>query len=455
MGEPARQMKLAAFLSRDSSYHLAGWRHPEAYADGGINVQCWIEAARILEDAKFDMLFIADGISSTGVNHMESLSQSSRATGFEPLTLLSALSSVTTHLGLAATVPTTWCEPYIVARMTASLDHLSSGRAGWNLVTGRNSEDAKNFGRESHYTYADRYDRAEEFIDVVNGLWDSYDDDALLMNKETGRFFDPAKVHFLNHKGKHFSVRGPLSMTRPPQGHPVVIQAGDSEPARELAARTADAMFTAQITVEAARTFYADVKGRMAKFGRSPDELKILPGVNLYVGRTQQEADEKFDRLVSLIPAGYAIQQLSVQLGGVDLSGYAPDGPMPQVEATLSRGNPTKWLAFAKEENLTLLQTALRAAASKSHWVLKGTPVDVADQMEHWFNTGACDGFNLLPPVAPTDVKDFIELVLPELRKRGLFRTEYEGKTLRENLGLARPADISTRRRQGAKAHPS
>ena len=445
-----RQMKLAAFVSRDGSYHLAGWRHPDAFADGGTNVQRWIEMAKILEDAKFDMLFIADGISSSGVDHLESMSHAARATGFEPLTLLSALSSVTERLGLAATIPTTWLEPYLVARLVASLDHLSSGRAGWNLVTGRNSEDAKNFGRESHYSYGDRYDRAEEFIDVVTGLWDSYDDDAVLMDKESGRFFDPAGLHFLNHRGKHFSVKGPLSVTRPPQGHPVVIQAGDSEPARELAARTAEAMFTAQLSVEAARVFYADVKGRMAKFGRAPDDLKILPGVNLYVGRTAEEAEEKFDKLVSLIPKSYAIQQLSVQLGGFDLSAYPPDGPMPQVDATLSRGNPMKWLEFAKQENLTLLQTALRAAASKSHWVLKGTPKHVADQMEHWFTTGACDGFNLLPPIVPGDLTAFAELVLPELRRRGLFRTEYEGKTLRENLGLSRPADITTRKRLDA-----
>jgi len=441
----SRQMRLSAFLSRDGSYHLAGWRHPNAYADGGTNVARWIDYARILERGKFDMMFIADGISPSGVDHLDSLSHASRSSGFEPLTLLSALSSVTERLGLAATVPTTWFEPYIVARMMASLDHLSSGRAGWNLVTGRNAEDAKNFGRDSHFTYDDRYARAEEFIDVVFGLWDSYDDDALLHDKKNGRFFDPKKVHLLHHKGSHFSVKGPLSVSRPPQGHPVVIQAGDSEAARELAARTADAMFTAQLSLESAKTFYADVKGRLAKFGRSPDSLMILPGVNLYVGRTAEEADEKFELMQSLIPKEYAVHQLSVQLGGVDLSGYPLDGPMPEVQSTLSRANPMKWLAFARQENLTLLQTALRAAASKSHWVLKGSPTEVADQLELWFTSGACDGFNLLPPAVPGDLTDFVEFVLPELRRRGLFRTEYEGRTLRENLGLSRPPDRASR----------
>ncbi len=438
-------MSLSAFLSRDGNYHLAGWRHPDADADGGINIKRWINYVKILEDAKFDMLFIADGISPSGTDHLESMSHSPRGTGFEPLTMLSALSSVSTRLGLAATVNTTWCEPYLVARMMASLDYLSSGRAGWNLVTGRNAEDAKNFGRDSHFTYSDRYKRAEEFIDVVFGLWDSYDDDALLMDKASGRFFDPKKLHILNHRGNHFTIKGPLSVTRPPQGHPVVIQAGDSEPARELAARTADAMFTAQISLEGAKAFYADLKGRLAKFGRSPDSLKVLPGANVYVGRTREEAEEKFQTLVDLIPKEYAIQQLSVQLGGFDLSKFSPDEPMPQVDATLSRGNPMRWLAFAKENNLTLLQTALRAAASKSHWVVKGTAKDIADQMEEWFNGEACDGFNLLPPTVPGDLKDFIDLVLPELRRRGLFRTEYSGATLRDHLGLKRPADRSKR----------
>jgi FMN-dependent oxidoreductase (nitrilotriacetate monooxygenase family) len=443
VGSKARQMKLSAFLSRDGSYHLAGWRHPDAAADGGTSFAQWLNFARILERGKFDMLFIADGISPSGVDHLESLSHSPRASGFEPLTLLSALASVTECLGLAATVPTTWYEPYIVARMMASLDQLSAGRAGWNLVTGRNAEDAKNFSRDEHFTYGDRYSRAEEFIDVVHGLWDSYDDDALLMDRSTGRFFDPAKLHLLNHRGQHFSVKGPLSVTRPPQGHPVVIQAGDSEAARELAARTADAMFTAQLSLESAIAFYADIKGRLAKFGRSRDSLKILPGVNLYVGRTTEEAEEKFEQLQSLIPRAYAVQQLSVQLGGVDLSTYPLDGPMPDVEATRSRANPMKWLAFARQENLTLLQTALRAAASKSHWVLKGSPKHVADQLELWFTSEACDGFNLLPPVVPGDLTDFVDLVIPELRRRGLFRSEYEGRTLRENLGLARPPDMS------------
>jgi FMN-dependent oxidoreductase (nitrilotriacetate monooxygenase family) len=437
----SRQMKFAVFMMMDGNYHLAGWRLPGAHADAGQNVAHWIEFARILERGKLDMLFIADNISPQGVDHRESMSKTARAMGFEPFTLLAALSSVTSRLGLAATAATTWNEPYTVARMFASLDHLSGGRAGWNLVTGRNPEDAKNFSRDEHMPYADRYARAEEFVDVVKGLWDSYEDDALLRDKSSGAFFDPDKMHLLNHKGARFAVKGPLSVSRPPQGHPVVVQAGESEPARELSARVADVVFTAQASLAAAQAFYADVKGRLAKFGRSPDSLKILPGVNIYVGATAAQAEEKFQELQSLVPPMYALRQLSLLLGGVDLSRYDLDGPMPQIEGNVTRANPHHFLAFADDKSLTLREVALRASAAKAHWIVKGSAQDVADQLQEWFDNGAADGFNLLPPDVPGTLTDFTELVVPELRRRGLFRSEYEGRTLRENLGLPRPAN--------------
>lgn len=435
-------MKFSVFMMRDGNYNLGGWRLPEAYPDAGENFARWIEYAGILERGKIDMLFIADSISSHGVDHVESMSHTARSTGFEPLTLLSALSMVTKRLGLAATAATTWNEPYTIARMFASLDHISGGRAAWNLVTGRNAEDANNYSREEHVARGRRYARAEEFIDIVRGLWDSYEDDAFLCDKATGQFFDPSKLHFLNYKSANFSVRGPLSVARPPQGHPVVVQAGESEPARELSARVADVVFTAQSSLASAKTFYADVKGRLARFGRSPDSLKILPGVSIYLGRTDEEAQEKFERLEALTPPAYAIRQLSVFLGGVDLSSYSPDGPMPQVQENVTRANPDRWLAFAHEKNLTLLQTAQRAAAAKAHWIVKGSPRTVADQLEEWFTREAADGFNLLPPYVPGVLNEFVELVLPELRRRGLFRTEYEGTTLRQNLGLPRPQNV-------------
>jgi FMN-dependent oxidoreductase (nitrilotriacetate monooxygenase family) len=436
----ARKIKLAVFMMMDGNYHLAGWRLPQSHADGGRNVARWVEFAQILERGKFDMLFIADTVSPQGVDHPESMSHTARSLGFEPLTLLSALAMTTTRLGLAATATTTWNEPYNLARMFASLDHLSHGRAGWNLVTGRNADDAKNFSRDEHMSYTDRYARAEEFVDVVRGLWDSFEDDALLHDKVGGRFFDPDKMHLLNHKGASFAVRGPLSVPRPPQGHPVIIQAGAPDDGRDLAARVADVVFTMRPSFDAAKAFYDDLKDRVTKFGRSPDNIKILPGVNLYVGRTAQEAEERFEELQSLIPTQYALRQLSVQLGGVDLSGFPLDGPMPEVKANLSRANPDFFLTFAAKDKLTLRQTALRVAAGKGHWLIKGSPTDIADQMEHWFKDGAADGFNILPPSVPGTLTDFVDLVIPELRRRGLFREEYEGETLRDNLGLPRPA---------------
>lgn len=435
-----RKIKLAVFMMMDGNYHLAGWRLPKSHADAGRNVARWVEFAQILERGRFDMLFIADTVSPQGVDHPESMSHTARSLGFEPLTLLSALAMTTTRLGLAATATTTWNEPYNLARMFASLDHLSHGRAGWNLVTGRNADDAKNFSRDEHMAYADRYARAEEFIDVVRGLWDSFEDEALLHDKVSGRFFDPSKMHLLNHKGASFAVRGPLSLPRSPQGHPVIIQAGASDDGRDLAARVADVVFTMRPSFAAAKAFYDDLKSKVVKFGRSPDHIKILPGVNLYVGRTTHEAEERFNELQSLIPIQYALRQLSVQLGGVDLSGYPLDGPMPEVQGNLSRANPDFFLTFATNDKLTLRQTALRVAAGKGHWLIKGSPTDIADQMEHWFKGGAADGFNILPPSVPGTLTDFVDLVIPELRRRGLFREEYEGETLRENLGLPRPA---------------
>ena len=433
------KMNLGAFMWYDGNYNLAAWRQPDAYADAGHNIARWIDCARILERGKFDMLFVADYTSPPGFDHVDTMSQSPRSFGFEPVTLLSALSTATTQLGLAGTISTTWNEPYTVARMLASLDHLSSGRAGWNIVTGRNPDDAKNFSKEEHLEHDARYRRAEEFVDVVTGLWDTFEDDAFIMNRETGYFFDPRKIHGLYHKGEHFAVRGPLGVARPPQGYPVRIVAGDSEPGRQLAARVADVVFTSQASMPTAQAFYSDMKQRVSVFGRDPDSLKILPGVTPYIGRTREEAEEKYDRLAQLLPLPYAIRQLSSMLG-FDLSGYPADGPIPDVPARTKRTtSTTNFLAPARSANLTLGQTALRACASKSHYAIKGTALDIADQMEEWFVNNACDGFNILPPQIPSDLESFVSFVVPELRRRGLFRSEYEGSTLRENLGLARP----------------
>ena len=440
-----RQLKLSVYMHTDGNYHHGAWRMPGVFSDAGDNVQRWIEIARLMERGKFDMLFIPDNISPPGVDHIQSFSHSARAIGFEPLTLLSALASVTTHLGLAATAATTWHEPYVVARMFASLDHLSHGRAGWNLVTGRNPEDAQNFSRGEHVAHEDRYARAEEFVDVVRGLWDSYEDDAFERNAQTGRFLNPDKLHLLRHEGKHFKVKGPLSVSRPLQGHPVIVQAGESEPARQITARVADVVFTQQSSLKSAQTFYADVKSRLAQFGREPDSLKVLPGMTYYVGSSRSEAEEKFLKMQELTPPEYAVRQLGL-LVGADLSDYPLDEPMPKVAPTATRFNPERWLKYSRDESMTLRQTAMRATAAKAHSVVMGTPKDVADHVEEWFKNDAADGFNLLPPYIPDSLTEFIDLVVPELQRRGIFRTEYEGKTLRENLGLERPTNTRSNR---------
>lgn len=454
--DPKDQLKFAVFMSGDSNYHLAGWRLPDSYADSGMKLERWIEFARTMERGKLDMLFIADSIGTHGADDLESLRHNPQTDRLEPFTLLAALSSVTKHIGLAATCHTTYNEPFHVARKFASLDHLSGGRAGWNFVTGANAEDALNFSRESHTAHGDRYDRAEEFADVVLGLWDSFDDDAFLRDKESGAYLDTSKFHVLNHKGKYFQVKGPLSMPRPPQGHPVLIQAGKSEPAKEISARVADAVFTSQSTMEDAQAFYADVKGRMAKFGRAPDSLKILPGVVIFTGRTAEEAEEKYRRLDSLISEKAAMRLLSERMGGIDLSPYDFDGPLPDFEGNKVRmSNPPALVKLARREGLTLRGLAMRFAAARGHLMLRGTPVQIADRLEEWFKNRACDGFIFMPVYLPGALDDFVDQVVPELQRRGLFRREYEGRTLREHLGLQRPASIFTDRAAARAENPA
>ena len=386
-------MKFAVFLMADSNYHIAGWRHPDAYVDAGSNIQRWIEFAKTLERGKLDMLFVADVIGVPGVQNAGSLRYASTIDKFEPFTLLAALSSVTKHLGLVATSATAYNEPYNVARTLASLDHLTGGRAGWNLVTGGSYEDAANFSQPVHAAHGDRYERGEEFVDVVRGLWGSYDRDAFPRDKASGRYVDPAKVHVLNHTGKYFSVKGPLSVSRPPQGYPVIVQAGTSEPARKLSARVADVVFTAQSSMDDAKAFYADVKSRMQQHGRHPDDLKVMPGVAMYIGRSQQEAEDKCEALNALIPIDIAVSRLSRMLGGVDLSGYALDEPMPDIQGNAARmSTPLNYVRLARRENLTLRQVAMRSAAGKDHWTLIGTPQTIADELERWFVEKAAGG---------------------------------------------------------------
>jgi alkanesulfonate monooxygenase len=369
---------------------------------------------------------------------INALKRSHTVTSFEPFTLLSALAGLTEHIGLIATGSTTFDEPYHVARRFASLDHISGGRAGWNIVTTSNPDAALNFGLEDHMEHAERYKRAREFYDVVTGLWDSFADDAFVRDVESGLYFDPDKMHVLNHKGKHLSVRGPLNIARPVQGWPVIVQAGASEDGRQLAAETAEAVFTGGGPLADGQKLYADIKGRMDKLGRNRDHLKILPGAFVVVGDSVEEAKEKRALLDSKVHYANAIASLSIMIG-TDASGFDPDGPLPEIpETNASKSGRQRVIDLAARENLTVRQLAQRLGGYGGS-AFVGTPKTIADQMEEWLTTEGCDGFNIMFPFLPAGLDDFVDRVVPELQKRGIFRREYEGRTLRENLGLPRP----------------
>jgi N-acetyl-S-(2-succino)cysteine monooxygenase len=441
MNDASRQMKLGVFLY-PTGHHLAGWRHPQAQADGGMSLRHYIDLARKAEDGKLDFIFFADTLGARDTANVEAWSYTPKYTGqFEPLTLLSALAATTERIGLVTTATTTYNEPFHIARKFASLDHLSGGRAGWNLVTSSSPDEAFNFGLDAHVPHGERYERAREFARVVKGLWDTWEDDAFLRDKDSGRYFDPAKFHMLNHKGRWFRVRGPLNVARPVQGYPVIVQAGSSDTGKELAAETAEVIFTAQQTIEQAQAFYSDLKGRMSKYNRRPEHLKIMPGIFPIVGRTSREAADKYNYLQSLIHPAVGLSLLSDMLGGIDLSAYPLDGPFPRdlPESNGGKSRAALIVEMAQREGLTLRQTYLRIAGARGHWMAVGTPVEIADQMEIWFRSGAADGFNIMPASLPVSLDEFVELVIPELQRRGVFRRDYEGHTLRENLGLPRP----------------
>jgi len=440
MRKPGEQLRLGAFYN-PTGHHVASWRHPQSQADAGINFEHYVELAQTAERAKMDMVFLADNISVREA-HPEALSRSAQyIANMEPITLISALAARTSRIGLVATASTSYNEPYHVARKFASLDHISHGRAGWNLVTSGQAADAYNFSRDEHYEHGVRYDRAREFAEVVVGLWDSWDDDAFIRDKESGIFLDPNKKHELNHKGKWFQVRGPLNVPRTPQGRPVIVQAGGSEDMIQVAAEFAEVIFCAPLSVDQGQAFYAELKGRMAQHGRHPDEMKIMPGLSPIIGRTEDEAAEKQQYLDELTHPIVAREVLSMVLGNTDLTGYDMDAPMPQLKPNTiaSQGIFKHVMDIAKRGNLSLRQTAQVVAGARGKFVVKGTPQHIADVMEDWFMKEACDGFNVMPPYLPGALDEFVTMVIPELQRRGLFRTEYEGRTLRENLGLKRP----------------
>ncbi|KPU90230.1 monooxygenase [Variovorax paradoxus] len=424
---------------RPVSIHTGAWRYPGAWPDANFNFERLKQLAQTLERGRFDAFFMADHLALLNMP-IEALQRSHTATSFEPFTLLSALAQHTRHLGLIATASTTFDEPFHIARRFASLDHLSGGRAGWNIVTTSNPDAALNFGREDHMEHDARYDRAREFHDVVTGLWDSWADGAFVRDVDSGRFFDPAKLHVLAHKGEHLSVRGPLHIARPVQGWPVIVQAGASEAGRQLAAETAELIFAAPGTLANARAFYADIKSRMRKLGRDPEHLKILPGAFTIVADTVDEAKAIRAKLDSLVHYDSAIASLSIALGH-DASSFDPDGPLPEVPPTnASQSGRERVIELARRENLTVRQLAQRLGGYGG-LAFVGTARTIADEMQEWLESEGSDGFNVMFPWLPGGLDAFVDRVVPELQRRGIFRQEYEGRTLRENLGLPRPAN--------------
>jgi len=434
----AAMMKLGCFLE-GTGHHVAAWRDPDVDPQGRQKLAHYLDTARLAERGKFDLLFMADTNATFGPDDVETWTRTTQASRLEPITLLAAMAGATERIGLVATATTTYFEPFHVARFFASLDQISGGRAGWNLVTSLAISEAYNFGKETHPHHGDRYARAREFAKVVLGLWDTWEDGAVIADQEAGVYLDRSKLHFLNHKGKHFSVRGPLTVHRSPQGHPIIVQAGQSEDGRDLAGETAEVTFTVQQDLEAAKAFYADIKRRAQAYGRPPHAIKVMPGVMTVLGRTRAEAADKYERLQALLSPELAIKDLSSHFG-FDMSDLPLDGPVPDPSPDVEqKGRVKVMVELARREKLTIRQLYKRVYGQRGHRVVIGTAGEVADALELWFRAGAADGFNLMPLTFPRGLADIVDLLIPELQRRGLFRKEYEGKTLRENLGLPIP----------------
>ncbi|KWV55959.1 nitrilotriacetate monooxygenase [Bradyrhizobium macuxiense] len=437
---PNDEMALGVMVLQAGS-HEGAWRDPSVLASGGVDVEYFVHLAALAERAAFHFIFRADTPSVADHDH-PALARLCRNNAFEPITLLSALSSRTQNIGLVATATTTYHQPYHLARMFASLDHLSRGRAAWNVVTSGYKSEAANFGEAElpdHYT---RYARAREFVRIVKGLWDSWEDDAFVRDKQSGIFVDTTKLHLLNHQGDCFSVRGPLNIERPPQGHPVLVQAGASDVGIEFAAEFGEVVFTAEPFLENGKRYYATLKEKARALGRDDDQVLVMPGIVPVVGRTKQEASEKLERLHSYTHIDVLTGVADRWLGSVtDLRSMNLDSLVPE---TLPRTNFMQsrqklLLELAAREKLTWRQLIRFISDSKGHLLIVGTPDEVANLMVDTFDQRAADGFNVCPATFPGGLKDFVELVVPELRRRGKFRSKYSGPTLRENLGLKRP----------------
>lgn len=437
-----KQLKLGVIIQGVGG-NMSAWRHPEAVADASVNIDYVKHQAQTAEEGKFDLVFIADGL------YINEKSLPHFLNRFEPITVLSAVAAVTSRIGLVGTLSTSYSEPFTVARQFASLDHISRGRAGWNVVTSPLEGSAKNYGRKPHPAHSERYRIAKEYLDVVRGLWDSWEDDAFVRDKQTGQFFDPGRLHRLDHEGEYFSVQGPLNIARSRQGHPVVFQAGSSDAGRTLAAQSADAVFTGQETLEQAQAFYQDVKSRAAAYGRSPEEIVIMPGISVIIGETEEEAERKYEEVASLVTIENALDYLGRFFEHHDFSQYPLDEPFPELGDLGSnsfRSTTDKIKQEAREEGLTLRQVALRSVTPRSGFI--GTPEKIADQLQQWYEEQGADGF-IIHPGTPNGLQDFVRLVVPILQARGIYRSEYEAETLRGNLGLSIPENrYTTIRRQ-------
>lgn len=433
-----RKIKLSAFFL-PSGHHVSSWRHPKSKNDGGINFNHYVEVAKIAERGKFDMIFLSDtlGIRSQYKNN-EELSKRGHIICFEPTTILAALSTATKNLGLVATASTTYNEPYNIARRFATIDFISNGRVGWNVVTSRTDIEAQNFNMDKHPEHSKRYQRAREFIEVVTGLWNSWDIDAFIVDKQSGIYFDPNKLRVLNHKGEFFSVKGPLNIVKSPQGKPVIIQAGSSEDGQDFAAEWGEVVFTAHQTLQDAQSFYSSLKSQVINYGRSPQNLLIMPGIFPIIGNTYNEAKQKYEELQNLIDPQVGLSLLSGLLGDVvDINSLQLDKKLPPLDlSNASTGKQRVICEMAKKEGLTVRQLYKSVAGSRGHKIVLGTAKDIADQLEEWFINNGADGFNIMSPCLPNDLNDFVDLVVPELQRRGLFREDYEGSTLRDNLGI-------------------
>lgn len=436
-----------AILVQPTGYHPASWLHPSTQTESATSIDWYRDTARMAERGLFDLFFIAD-TPAARTTQLEAYSRFPMFMNvFEPITLLSALAAMTTHIGLGGTASTSFSEPYNIARQFASLDHLSHGRAAWNVVTSANDFAARNFGHEKLPPHALRYERASEFVDVVQKLWDTWEDNAFIRDRARGLMFQPAGQHPIDHEGKFFKVQGALNIERTPQGQPVIIQAGASETGRDFAARVAEVVFASDSTPEKAKASYDDLKGRMGKFGREPDSLKVLAGKPNILAHSAQEAEDMYRTLQEMIHPVVGKMRLGMDLEA-DLSDLDPDGPIPEDRIPKSANFHQAYfnhIIGLIRQGLTLRQLWQRY--ERGHETFRGTPAQLADHMEEWFTARACDGFMMTFSLMPTGLAFFVEHVVPLLQQRGLYRTAYEGRTLRDHLGLARPAN---RHAQGA-----